>query len=253
MIDKVTHVKNPLTVIAMFAGIAEISGTIVLPFVDESHQGTFIWFLMLFPAMLVGVFFATLNFNHKVLYAPSDYKDEENFLKLFGFSEPHEQYEKIREELNEDISDKSLNSKNLKLSQAILAEKLSLMSISKKMNLTFKPDVKFKTPSGRYILFDGVAIDGAYVHAFESKLFTHKSTVKNRVKKAFIQAYQLQEEWQGVDARKLIFHLYIVIDSADINELDIKKQVEELQANYSVRLKVEVVSLEDLKNEWQFG
>ena len=61
MVDKITHVKNPLTVIAMFAAIAEISGTIVLPFVDAALQGLYIWFLMLFPTLLVGAFFVTLN------------------------------------------------------------------------------------------------------------------------------------------------------------------------------------------------
>ncbi len=51
MVEKITHVKNPLTVIAMFAGIAEISGTIVLPFIDVANQAIYIWFLMLFPVI----------------------------------------------------------------------------------------------------------------------------------------------------------------------------------------------------------
>ncbi len=76
-------VKNPLTIIAIFAGIAEVSGTVVLPFVSTENQETFIWFLMIFPIILVVGFFITLNKNHKVLYAPSDYKDEENFMKFY--------------------------------------------------------------------------------------------------------------------------------------------------------------------------
>lgn len=76
----VSHIKNPLTVISIFAGLSEISGTCVLPFINESNQYLFIWFLMLFPIFLIGLFFYTLNANHRVLYAPSDYKDEGNFL-----------------------------------------------------------------------------------------------------------------------------------------------------------------------------
>ena len=82
MIEKIGPVKNPLTIIAIFAGIAEVSGTVVLPFLSEGNQSVFIWFLMFFPAILVGLFFLTLNFNHKVLYAPSDYSDEANFMKF---------------------------------------------------------------------------------------------------------------------------------------------------------------------------
>ncbi|MFZ6776516.1 hypothetical protein ACO0LD_06745 [Undibacterium sp. Ji83W] len=77
-----TSVKNPLSVIAIFAGIAEISGTAVLPHIAVANQALYIWFLMLFPTLLVCIFFLTLNFNHKVLYAPSDFKDEDNFVNL---------------------------------------------------------------------------------------------------------------------------------------------------------------------------
>ncbi len=118
--------------------------------------------------------------------------------------------------------------------------------------MSFKPDVTFRTPSGRNILFDGVAVDGSYVHAIETKLITNKSVVKSRVKKAFEQAHQVQEQWQGFDVRKLVFHLYLVLDSNEISEHEVKRQIEEVQENYPIRFKVEVVRLNDLKNEWQF-
>lgn len=80
MIEKINKVGNPLTVIAIFAGLAEIAGTIALAAVDKSLQPTFVWFVMLFPIFLVTLFFITLNFNPKVLYAPSDFKNENLFL-----------------------------------------------------------------------------------------------------------------------------------------------------------------------------
>lgn len=67
MIEKVGPIKNPLTIIAIFAAIAEISGTIVLPFIDKTNQAIYVWFLMVFPILLILLFFLTLNFNHKVL------------------------------------------------------------------------------------------------------------------------------------------------------------------------------------------
>jgi hypothetical protein len=82
MTGKVGLIKNPLTIIAIFAGIAEVSGTIVLPFVSDNNQELFIYFLICFPSILVLFFFVTLNFNNKVLYAPSDYKDEANYIKI---------------------------------------------------------------------------------------------------------------------------------------------------------------------------
>lgn len=74
-------IRNPLTVIAIFAGIAEVSGTIVLPLLPVQHQTTFMWFVMGFPCLLVSMFFATLWKKHEVLYAPSDFRDDSGFLE----------------------------------------------------------------------------------------------------------------------------------------------------------------------------
>lgn len=77
-------VKNPLTVIGLFAGIAEVAGTVVLPFVNGNLQIIFIWYIIGFPVFLVLLFFVTLNKNPRVLYAPSDFRDEENIIKLLS-------------------------------------------------------------------------------------------------------------------------------------------------------------------------
>ncbi|MHA6299777.1 hypothetical protein [Devosia sp. CAU 1758] len=74
-------VKNPLTVIAVFAGLAEVSATIALPQLEQQVQSIFVWFVMLFPTLLVALFFFTLWSKHHVLYAPSDFSDEDNFMK----------------------------------------------------------------------------------------------------------------------------------------------------------------------------
>ncbi|WP_193216547.1 MULTISPECIES: hypothetical protein [unclassified Pseudoalteromonas] len=107
MKNKVGIIKNPLSVIAIFAGIAEISGTMVLPHINPANQALFIWFLMLFPFTLVILFFITLNWNYKVLYAPSDFKDENNFVNLQQAS-TSEVLLKIEDELihlaNESVS-----------------------------------------------------------------------------------------------------------------------------------------------------
>lgn len=76
----ITTIKNPLTIIAIFAGIVEISATMVLPFILPEVQAIYIWFLIGFPSFLVAIFFLTLNFNNAVLYAPSDFSNDESFL-----------------------------------------------------------------------------------------------------------------------------------------------------------------------------
>jgi hypothetical protein len=80
MLEKITAVNNPLTIIAIFAVLAEVAGTAALAAVDKELQRTFVWFVMGFPVLLVILFFVTLNFNPKVFYSSSDFRDEENFL-----------------------------------------------------------------------------------------------------------------------------------------------------------------------------
>lgn len=81
VVSTISHIKNPLTIIGIFAGIVEISANLVLPWLEPVSQNTYMWFLMLFPAGLVVIFFLTLNFNHVVLYAPSDYNDDKGFMQ----------------------------------------------------------------------------------------------------------------------------------------------------------------------------
>ncbi len=82
MTEKIKSISNPLTIIAIFAALAEINATVSIGLVDKELQATFIWFVILLPTLLITLFFLTLNFNTKVIYAPSDYKDDTSFYKM---------------------------------------------------------------------------------------------------------------------------------------------------------------------------
>jgi hypothetical protein len=113
MSNKLGTVKNPLSVIAIFAGIAEISGAAVLPHISPENQQLYIWFLMSFPFALIILFFITLNWNYKVLYAPSDFQNEENFVNLqkASFSETLSKLkDEVFEETDEENDDLTANS-----------------------------------------------------------------------------------------------------------------------------------------------
>lgn len=106
--DNVKKVNNPLTIIAIFAGLAEIVGTTVLLGLTKEIQEIFVWFVMIFPILLVIAFFVTLNWNHKVLYAPSDYRDEKNFVDLWA------QKQKIKDNISKfkEIIDEVMDPSN---------------------------------------------------------------------------------------------------------------------------------------------
>lgn len=84
MIEKLRPVGNPLSIIAIFAALAEVAGTAVLVVVNVEIQKVFVWFVMGFPTVLILAFFATLNFNRAALYAPRDYNNDDTFLELMS-------------------------------------------------------------------------------------------------------------------------------------------------------------------------
>lgn len=93
MAAEANKVSNPLSLIAYFAGISESVTIAALPFLANSPQPVpdpLVWFASLFPVLIVILFFITLNYNHRVLYAPGDFEDQSHFLEVLGstYSKP---------------------------------------------------------------------------------------------------------------------------------------------------------------------
>ena len=80
--------RNPLGIIALFISLIYGIACIVLGVSIDNLQGAaerlpLIWFIILFPLVVLGVFTYLVIRHHKKLYAPSDYKDETNFVNTF--------------------------------------------------------------------------------------------------------------------------------------------------------------------------
>jgi hypothetical protein len=75
-------VSNPLTIIAIFSGTAEVFATGALIGLPLEMQSVFIYFVMLFPLVIVITFFCILVLKPYVLYAPSDFDNQKHFLEL---------------------------------------------------------------------------------------------------------------------------------------------------------------------------
>tara|TARA_R110001583_G_scaffold160442_1_gene312342 strand:+ start:2813 stop:3673 length:861 start_codon:yes stop_codon:yes gene_type:complete len=285
LVEKIGHIKNPLTVIAIFAAIAEISGTTVLPFIEADNQNIYIWFLMFFPIFLVGIFFLTLNFNHRVLYAPSDYKDEKNFVNPYGKASPEEQGNKLREEVEEieaeDFAEKSsatertdknkreaesahdkfmsaekinlIRSRQL-MADVTLAEKLAVNKLTKELGLNFKTDVRLEFPDSNVrAVYDALAIDDDEVHAVEVKLFKARHVDPSRLAKVLEQSELAAQSFRGIDPRNFTLHIFAVMDTPEVEMAMLKHNLESFAKRYKVKVKIHITTLNDLQNEYQYN
>ena len=264
MKEKIQHVKNPLTIIAIFSGISEISASAVLPFISESLQKTFIWFVIIFPFVLILLFFITLWTKHHVLYAPSDFKSDESFLKVVP-STGQEIKEKIIEETNEQktldsddliqsensVSDVDYNNPGFDVSaheNFALAEQLCL----NKLRDTFGP--KFKNQSTIHsgnikIRVDGLLQDKDHWYLHEIKYFSavniQMSGIGKNINnfKRFRQASSLN--------KKITYHIHIVTPVDDEGK---KKIIDAFVNNFGKDEDIElnIVDYIKLRKEYNF-
>lgn len=104
--------RNPLGIIALFVSLIYGVACLVLGTSLNNLQGQeerlpLIWFIILFPIIiLIGFIFLVVK-HHKKLYAPSDFKDENNFVNAFvGNKEVSSDLEKLINKLKNSTTEK---------------------------------------------------------------------------------------------------------------------------------------------------
>lgn len=251
MLNSIKKISNPLTIIAIFAGLAEISGTVVLPFLKDDSQALYVWFLMGFPTLLILLFFITLNFNHKVLYAPSDFKDEDNFLKLFGKPTAEERLLKLNSEIKiEEAQEQATGELDKKVdlkyrdvirrnsaSTHYLAEELVITKLSQEFD---EIDKEVMLRSGRsQFLFDAIAKKGKKVFAIEVKYFKDRQTLKN-VRSSLVKIQRTLSELpvDTVDPMTVILAIATDLEGDEIREFTAEIQGSVASAKFPCEVRV---------------
>lgn len=121
--------KNPLGIIALFISLIYGFACLVLSTSLKNLQGQteripLIWFIIIFPILILIAFTYLVVYHHEKLYAPSDFEDEKNFVKVFrGNKEIAEDLgsvsDKIKEIIEESQESGTANSELIKISQDI--------------------------------------------------------------------------------------------------------------------------------------
>lgn len=78
--------QNPLGIVALFVTLVEAMATVSLKLAldsESAYAGHIVWFIMLFPVLLLLLFFGTLWVKRESVYSPGDFRDDQSFLRLF--------------------------------------------------------------------------------------------------------------------------------------------------------------------------
>ncbi|MCY9658137.1 hypothetical protein P5G65_04780 [Paenibacillus chondroitinus] len=96
--------KNPIGIIGLFLVLVYAVAAIVLTMSqteDRIQRLLLTSFLVIFPILVLAAFFELVTKHHKKLYAPSDFRDEENFMDKDTQEVYPSQFELIKSQLDE--------------------------------------------------------------------------------------------------------------------------------------------------------
>lgn len=83
--------QNPLGIIALFIVLVYGFASLVVGLgqnLGGSQAAPLIWFMVLFPPLVLGVFGWLVSSHHTKLYAPRDFQEGSHFLAVSGFNPP---------------------------------------------------------------------------------------------------------------------------------------------------------------------
>ena len=273
MIEKIGAVRNPLTVIAMFAGLAEVSGTIVLPFISDVVQVTFVWFLMVFPVLLVMLFFGTLWLKPVVLYAPSDYKDERIFQDLFVPTKPEDRTREIEEEVASEVgavaqpsateqrvepvgqNTKIAETANLQMTAndfgiiSLVAEDYAVRKLQSIVGMPFSRQV---SPRGMpQVRFDAVSTSSEKIIAVDVKYTRSGRPSADVLDRTLARVERFYQALTSVERKVFEFIIVYVVDQGAVERVDqLKARAARALSQHSFSSRIEIFTFAELETEF---
>lgn len=174
--------KNPLGIIALFISLIYGFACLVLSTVSSNLEPyeriPLIWFLVIFPVIIMLSFLFLVTKHHRKLYGPSDFKDERIFLETMDIKSQKDTLRETIESVvyNEQSKSKYQQLKNEKLKGFLISENLSLRLLEKEYKSPLRRNVRFK---GHKHSFDGIietqeefiGIEIKYFDKLESEFF----------------------------------------------------------------------------------
>ncbi len=183
-------IKNPLGIIALFVtSIYGIAGLVIGPNFDNLQGGwerqPIIWFIILFPIVILWVFAYLVIKHNEKLYAPKDFDNQEGFLIANGkILKPHEKPKPLSNpEIIPVERRKGMyfftygKTDNAKTGYSVM-EEVSMKRYADEHNMEIKTDVRIT----RDLACDGVAEKDGELFFFEVKVNYTPSRFENVMK-----------------------------------------------------------------------
>lgn len=267
--------RNPLGIIALFVALVYGFATLLLGVSNQRANGgerlPLVWFVVLFPVLVLGVFYRLVTRYHGKLYSPRDYRDDKAFLRTLSPSQRAARLEKEVESVQSlsaqpdkpSMPSESAQTPHPPLSTAktredseelrlrlLNAERLGLLKVEAEHGLLLRPQVAFG--EGQLVAFDGVATNETEVIVVEVKYlrepWVSARTIQEILNRALAAEAILR---RGGDDRKLRVLLVFVIEKDTGGGIPrLVSVMEEHLKNPPVALEYETHFIDDLQREF---
>lgn len=253
---------NPLGIIALFIvllyGIAGLVLTASASSLVTAERMPLIWFLVIFPFLVLFVFAWLVSQHHTKLYAPKDFVSDEAFLRALTPTEKRfkqqaeiEKFESENgEEVVPDITVTTPRSPRKYLGimyEHGLAEDLAIKHLQATKGFEILKDQELRRGDQR-VQVDGLAVTESTLTAYEVQLIRGESinrNLRNRMADIAYKAMQLGAFSKNSKA-KLVYVAVVEGLSEEVEE-KLKSRFHEFSCASLVPLELEILDIEDLK------
>ena len=256
MLENPRRISSPLTIMGMFAVLTELCASVVLPSLSPEIQAVFVWFVMAFPFALLLLFFLVLIIRPQSIYAPSDFRDEENFLRAIFPATPAEREAKVRSRMEAltasgaaacPASPPGSGGEEAR-SRFSLVEERAMNRIALDIGLPVVRNMRLDTGSGGHV-FDGLAREPERVKGIEV-LYLHDARGAEEVFMRALGAVERDIARMGAAAEgRFALMLALVLEQGGDGIRELEERLRDGAEGAPFPVEVRVFSVETLERE----
>ena len=251
--------RNPLGIIALFIvlvyGIAALVLGVSSQNLDPNERLPLIWFLVVFPVVVLAIFYLLVTRHHAKLYAPHDFPEAEGFFRAMT---PTEQKERLEQEIRELESTPSTDDDGKTIAVEmegsgiiravglrhawVIAEELTFREIESEFGVSVQRQVAFD----RAYRFDGIFLQKGKLTVLEIK-YIRRPRWRQMIESAIENLLRAKEAVKPAQA----FVLAIVDDEMpkERREAEIER-AHELLTSSSLDIDLRVYDFAELKHKY---
>jgi hypothetical protein len=260
--------KNPLGIIALFISLIYGLACVVLSLSLKNLEGPterlpLIWFIIAFPVfILIGFIFLVVK-HHAKLYAPSDYKDEANFVKTLDARNQTQRIQNEVDAIKRDIEETPMaenKEKQIEITieptdkkslqnKYLIAEDLALRAFEQDRKLTVTRQSKIVNSSHSSVEFDGIARDQKTLYGLDVKFTVHRYLSKTLRDRIALDMVYYSKAIKDLNIRS-DFKLILIVVTESNNHLSLEKELAALVENSEFKFEFVIYGFGELRKRF---